>query len=217
MILKLLKNNLYFKKVYFNNRNRIVFSAASGFIFNLIYALYNGILGIFTKSLWLVTLSAYYIILSTLRFFTVLYDRRNSKKPDNSENFVMKFCGVLIIILSFVLSGSMYLSLTRDVAVKYHEIIMISIALYTFIKITVAIINVVKVQKTQSMLLSAIRNISCADAAASIVSLQRSMIASFGDINSKNSFVMCSITGGFICLFILILGIRMTVISKSVN
>ena len=197
-------------RVVHNQRYRIMFTASINLMLNLIYALYNGILGVFTHSSWFVTICTYYIILSAMRFSSVLFERRKpNRQSDITEDFVMKLCGIMFIMLTVILAGSVYLSFKLDVAVSYHEIIMITIATYTFTKTTLAIVNVVKIRKKKSMLLTTIRNISCADAAVSMLSLQRSMLASFGDINSINSHMLNAALGAGVCLYIMISGISM--------
>lgn len=190
-----------------NKRYRIISFAICGFSVNLLYALYNGALGMMTRSMWFISLCAYYIILSSMRFGVVMQDRRNI----STENFITRFCGIMLIVLSFVLSGSVYLSLAADVAVKHQEIIMITIAAYTFYKVVLAIVNTVKVRKENSLLLSTIRNIGCADAAVSILSLQRSMLVSFGHMGHGKITMMNALTGACVFILIIILGIVMIV------
>ena len=198
-------------KLKANKRYRIVFFAICGFVINLLFALYNGALGIIFRSTWFLSLCAYYTVLSSMRFGTVLQDRRNI----STEKFIARFCGVMLIVLALVLSGSVYLSLAADIAVKHQEIIMLTIATYTFYKVVLAIINTVKVRKENSLLLSSIRNIGCADAAVSILSLQRSMLVSFGAMEREDIFLMNVLTGAGVFLIIVLLGI--TLIVKSVK
>ena len=148
-----------------DTRYRTVFFAKASFGVNLIYAFYNGFLGFWEQSFWFIVLCAYYIILSVMRFCAVMYERRQSTAAGN-ELFVIRFSGICIILLSLVLCGTVYLTSQNAVAKAQHEIVMITIATYTFTKTTIAIINGVKVRKTNSPLLITIRNICCADAAA---------------------------------------------------
>lgn len=191
---------------------RLLMTATAGLVVNLLYALYNGVLGLMTQSLWFVTMGAYYIVLSAMRFAAVLAGRRGMRTAGDAGALIIRLSGVLLVILAAVLSGSVYLSLTREVAVGYQKIVMITIAAYTFSKLTVAIVGAVKARRTRSPLLTAIRNIGCADAAASLLSLQRSMFASFGDVGSgAGTFIMNAAAGGAVCLFIVGLGVRMAV------
>lgn len=190
-----------------DKRYRIVSFAICGFSINILYALYNGVLGIISHSIWFLSLCAYYTILSSMRFGVVMQDRRNI----STENFITRFCGVMLIMLSLVLSGSVYLSLTNNVAVKHQEILMITIAAYTFYKVVLAIVNTVKIRKENSLLLSTVRNIGCADAAVSILSLQRSMLVSFGEMELDKIYIMNALTGAGVFIIIIVLGTGMIV------
>ena len=108
-------------------------SAAAGFVLNLAYALYHGTVGIMSGSLWLLLLCAYYIILSVMRFSAVLYDHRSTKSSSSfSEQFLFRFLGGMLTLLSVILAFSVYLSFRYDVAVVHQKIMMITIAAYTF-------------------------------------------------------------------------------------
>lgn len=207
------------KRLQGDKRHRIIIYAVAGLVINLMYAFYNGILGIMFRSIWFMTLFAYYAVLSSMRFGAVMFERRiaadggkagNSESTDSdAEIFVMRFCGALLILLALILSGSVYISMSRNIAVRHQEIVMITIAAYTFYKVTIAAVNSVKIRKERSPLLSTIRNIGSADAAVSLLSLQRSMIASFGSGEADELYIMNVITGAAVFLFITALGIRM--------
>ena len=121
----------------------------------------------------------------------------------------MKFSGALLLVLGGVLAAVNYISLSQNIAAKHEEIIMITIAAYTFCKITVTIVKAVKQHKNPSMLFRTIRNISYAEVSASILTLQRSMLVSFGSMNSEQVCMMNAVTGAAVCLFVLILGFSM--------
>ena len=189
-------------------RFRAVFSAAVGLLANIMYAIYHGTLGVVNQSLWFVTMFAYYMILSSMRFSAVLCEwKRKSLASEDTEYFVAKLCGGLLVLLSFILGGIVYISLSQNVAVKHHEIVMITIATYTFYKITVAVIRAIKQRKNTVPLLVVIRTIGYAEVAASLLTLQRSMLISFGSMDNEDIALMNSLTGISVCLFILLLGI----------
>lgn len=185
-----------------------VFSAAVGLLSNIMYAIYHGALGVVNQSLWFVTMFAYYMILSSMRFSAVLCEwKRKSLAPEDTEYFVAKLCGGLLVLLSFILGGVVYISLSQNVAVKHHEIVMITIATYTFYKITVAVIRATKQRKNAVPLLVVIRTIGYAEVTASLLTLQRSMLISFGSMDNEDIALMNGLTGISACLFILLLGI----------
>lgn len=100
-------------------RYRIIFAATLSFFFNLLYAIYNGILGARDHSLWLAAMCASYIILGAMRFFAILFQRKNNETISvKTEFFVMKFFGIMLTILSIVLTDISYISLSQNVAAQ---------------------------------------------------------------------------------------------------
>lgn len=92
---------------------------------------------------------------------------------------------------------------------------MITIATYTFYKVVLAILNTVKIRKENALLLSTVRNIGCADAAVSLLSLQRSMLVSFGEMERDKIYLMNALSGAGVVIIILLLGIGMIVKSSK--
>lgn len=203
------------EKIISNQRYRIILSAAVAFVFNLFYAIYHLALGVLNFSFWFIAMCAFYGILATMRFSAVLYERTHQKlSSDDTELFVMKLSGILLVVLGVVLAAVNYISLSQNIAAKHEEIIMITIATYTFYKITIAIVKAVKQRKKSSPLLKTIRNIGYAEVSASILTLQRSMLVSFGSMSAGKIHFMNAVTGAIICLFVLILGSSMIIKSK---
>lgn len=182
---------------------------------NLVYAVMNVVLGIIHISAWHFTLFTYYAILSVMRFYAVIYGlTAESKCTDRS---IMRFCGWLLCFLAIVISGVVCLNFTVDRNASKPFVLMITIATYTTWKVTMAIINIVKAHKKQEPLLIALRNIGCADAAMSILTLEHSMIATFGSDESRLMATMDGTVGLGAFLIVLLLGIGMTIRRSSAN
>lgn len=186
--------------------NRIFKFAITSLSINLLYSIYNGIIGITSNSLWFISLSVYYTVLSISRFL-VLNLSRKSRKNSSAENAVKKLTGFMFILLSISLAGTTILTLSNDKETRYHKILMISIAVFTFIKITLAIINLVKAKKKDSDIIKALRSISFCDAFVSIFSMQRSMLVSFPGLTNFEIKIFNILTGSAVCLMILVMGI----------
>lgn len=194
----------------------MIMSAAIAFVFHLLYAIYHCVLGIINLSLWFIAMCAFYGILAIMRFSAVLCERKKQEAASyDAEKFVMKLSGILLAVLSFILAAVNYISLSQSMIAKHGEIIMITIAAYTFYKVTMAIIRAVKQHKNPSPLLKTLRCITYAEVAASLLTLQRSMLVSFGTINGRQVSLMNAVTGAAVCLFVLELGISMTVKSAG--
>lgn len=217
-MLRKVKEKAVIKQILKDQHKRVILFATAGFGLNLTYALYHGVIGIMTGSLWFLLLCAYYMILSVIRFSAVLYDHQSAKNiPSFSEQFLFRFLGGMLILLAVILAVSSWLSLRYDVAMVYPEIMMITIATYTFYKIIIAIVNAIKARKQQSLWLIAIRNIGCADAAPSLLALQRSMLVSFEGMNSQDIDLMNALTGAGVCLLTTALGIYMILRKEKQN
>lgn len=192
-----------------DQRQRILLLAAAVLTLNLLSAVAHMALGVWMHSAWYLVLAAYYALLGVMRYGAVRFARKRKECRAEDECFVMRFCGWCLTALTLILAQTITISLAFDRIAVHHEIVMISLATYTFYKLTLAIINVSRSRKLHSPLLRTIRNIACADAAASIVSLQRSMIASFGGMEEHAALLMNALTGGAACLFMLLLGLNM--------
>lgn len=185
----------------------IKFTILSLFI-NLAYAIYNSIIGFISYSWWFITLGVYFFVLSITRF-SLLKIKKKSNGDSSLEVFAKKFTGIMLVLLSFTLSGTVVLSVVNDRGFKYHEIIMITFALYSFVKITLAIINLISSKKSDSPVTKALRNISLCDAAVSIFALQRSMLVSFGEMSTNNIKLFNILTGSAVYFLVFILGLNL--------
>ena len=175
--------------------------ALASLIFNTAFAIYNLVFGLVTSSWWLLTLGSYYLVLSIVRFVVL---RSKSK-----ERFIAKFTGWMLIILSIPLVGTVILSVVRDRGHEYHMIVMIAMAAYTFIKITLATIKLIKARRSTSATLIILLNISFADAFVSIFALQRSMLVSFEGMTETEIVIMNAKLGSAVCVIVLLLGINL--------
>lgn len=136
------------RKFVSSQRYRIILSAAAAFASNLLYAVYHGVLGVLNLSLWFIAMCAFYGILATMRFSAILCEgSHHLRSSDNTELFVMGFSGILLIILGIVLAAVNYISLSQNIAAKHEEIMMITIAAYTFCKIAMTVVKAVKQHK----------------------------------------------------------------------
>lgn len=181
------------------------------FIINLLFAIYNCVLGIASYSWWFIAVGAYYIILSIMRISVISFSAKDRK----NECFIMKFSGVMIFMLSVVLCGIVYMTINQFGAVKYHEIAMITIATYAFTKLTLAIVGVVNSRKNYRPRTATIRSISFADAVVSIYSLQRSMLVSFEGMADADIIIFNTLSGIGMCAIVICIGLNLIIGGKS--
>ncbi len=177
-------------------------------IVNFVYALGNCIIGFFAHSWWFITVGAYYVVLTITRY-SVLQVKRKAKGNYDTELFARRITGILLVVLSFCIVGMNILSALKERGTAFHEIVMIAIATYTFTKITIAIIGMVKAKHTASPVLKILRNISLADACVSIYTMQRSMLQSFPGMGTIEIHILNTFTGTAVWSIVLLLGINL--------
>ena len=175
--------------------------ALASLIFNITFVAYYLIFGIVSKSWWLLTLGSYYLLLSFVRFFVL--------RAKKSGRFTTKFTGIMLMVLSVPLAGTVILSAVRDRGHKLHMIVMIAMAAYAFTKITLATINLIKSRRSVSATLITLKNVSFADAFVSIFALQRSMLVSFEGMTETEIVIMNAVLGSAVCVIVFLLGLNL--------
>ena len=181
-------------------------SPYTGLAFHAVYAVGNSAIGLLTHSWWFTTVGAYYAVLAITRFSVLLIER---KSDDDTGLFVRRLTGVLLVVLSLCIVGMNILSAVKDRGTAFHEIAMITIATYTFFKITVAIIGMVKARRAASPTLKTLRNLSLADASVSVYAMQRSMLVSFPGMAASDVLLLNIFTGTAVWIVVLLLGINL--------
>lgn len=205
--------NPYTNKVTTDYRLRTILFAVPGMVSNIIFAVFNGVVGITSHSAWFGTLSAYYILLSIMRGGIVRQERKIADVKEEEEHMqrerlVYRRNSVLFIFMAIVLAGAVVLLENSQGGKNYPEITIYAVATYTFYKIILSTIQVIKVGKRKSPLLSITRRIGYIDACVSILMLQTAMFASFANGEEKFIKWMNGITGTVVCVMVLSLGIQ---------
>jgi len=181
--------------------DRMMKLALGSLLFNMVYSAYHIIFGITIHSWWFFTIGIYYAILSVVRFVVLRHKGKNS--------FDILFTGIMLMVLSLSLVGTVILAFVKDRGIAFHLIVMLAIAVYAFTKITLATIRWIKARKSKSTKLITLRNISFADAFVSIFSLQRSMLVSFEGMSEIEIRIMNVATGSAVCIIVFLLGLNL--------
>lgn len=219
-LLAAVKKYPFGKRFFEDYEFRTFFTTLPAVLINAAYTVYNGVLGIVSRSAWFITMAVYYSLLGIMRFHAVNTQKRTAQMTDpeeirKKETAVLRTDGILLLLLNLALSGVVFLTIARDMAKQYSDVVVISIAAYTFYKIVMAVIHMVKARKMRSPLLITLRNIGAASALVSLLTLQTTMLASFASENSSlDANVMNAATGFAVCVLIAALGIHMIYTSR---
>lgn len=184
--------------------------ALLGMGWNLLYAIFNGVLGIVSSSYWYITLCAFYLVLGLMRLLAVTSDRRKGM-PDAA---VMRLIGFAMILLAVVISGITLLTIREQQNPVRDTVTMITIATFTFLLAGLSVRNIIRAYRKPTALLIILRNISCAAAVGSMLSLERGMLGSFGDASDSFTKVMEAVSGAVAFLLLVLMGIGMLRMAK---
>ena len=206
---------------------RTLLFAACSFVINVGYVVLNIVMAALMSSIWYAALAAYYFALGALRY-AVLFGARKAKKNAQTERGlaaeklrIYRNCGIALLIIEgvfmfavaqFVLSGGGSIAeLAAQNMRTYTMITMISSAAFTFYKMTLSIVNLVKVHKMTDPELWALRNINLAAALVSLLALQTTMTLFLSQPLTREMSVFNGIVGLVVVLIVAGLGIVMIV------
>jgi len=215
------KISSFFKKIGRGFKKAFVFGKSKwqrvdrvklAFILNMAFAAFHGVLSFLERSVWFLMLAIYYASLAIVRGGIVMYQRREGK----SERAQLKMygrCGAFLVVISLALTVAVIQMVYINRTFSYTGLIIYAVAAYAFAKITVAIINLVKFKKNSDYAVRTKTNLNLANAMVSILALQTALLNEFsaGEVDPR---IFNALSGSFVCLFTLGLGITMLVKSK---
>lgn len=186
----------YFEDIRFKNLINLCLSSIVNFSFIFI----KFVDGINNKSIWFISLSIYYFLLTLIKLFLL----NNLRKYNNKKEYIVyRNIGYFIMILNIALVVMIFQMVSSNVAIIPKRYMIYLTATYTFYLIISAIINLFVYRKYKSPLLSSIKVINLLTASVSVLMLQTTMIATFGGDNFAFMKLMNTITGTVISIIAL--------------
>ncbi len=188
---------------------RIKTTLIASFLFNSAYAIFQFFIGLYHGSFWFYSMCAYYLFLALTRAFlmrhTLLY--KPNEKP-KSELIKYITCGWMMLLLNIALSVMIVFMVHFNRTFNHHEITTIALAAYTFTAFAVAIVNFIKFRKYKSPVFSAAKSISLTSASVSIITLEATMLTSFGsDMEPLVRKLLLGLTGAAVSIFVVTLAV----------
>lgn len=195
-----------------DTRSRLNITLAANTIWNSAYAVLQLGLGLYFHSYWFYSLSGYYFSLAIMRFFLIQHSvKHKPTEKMKTEWRHYRTCGWIFLFTNLALTGMLFYMIYKNRQVYYHQIIVIAMATYTFTSLTIAIVNVIKYRKYNSPVFSASKIISLAAACISMLTLENSMLTTFGKetmtVKTKRLFLILS--GSAVSIFIITMAVYM--------
>lgn len=206
------KENRYVNIWRSDARLRVKTSLYGALIWNTAYALLQLGMGFRHRSYWFCSLAGYYISLAVMRFFLLRHTSRHKpgeKMLDELKKY--RACGIIFLVMNLALSLMVFFMVYWNRTFDHHEITTIALAAYTFTSLTLAIINIVRYRKLGSPVYSASKAISLASACVSMLTLESTMLNTFGGgtMSLMERRILLGASGGAISAFVVVMAAYM--------
>ena len=210
--------NKYVRKWQDDTRLRVNVSLYGSLAWNALYGIFQLWLGFYHHTFWFYSLGAYYICLGVMRFFLARHTTRYAP-GERLQTELKKYraCGIVFLVMNLALALIIFFMVYWNRTFEHHMITAIAMAAYTFTALTTAIINVIKYRKYNSPVFSASKAISLAAALVSMLTLESTMLTTFGDgtMTVMAQKWMLGATGGAISVLIVATAIYMIVVGTK--
>jgi hypothetical protein len=177
---------------------------------NLIYVAFRLFSSFYYKSFWFGAEAVFYIVLSFVRF-VLLRNVRENKGDLKRELITYRFCGYLLFVMNAALTGVVYQMIYFGKGKQYPGLLIYAAAIYAFILLSTAIVQLIKFRKYKRPMLSAVKVINLSKALVAMFSLQIAMFAAFSEGDIATERIMNSIFGGLVCFAIFAMAVLMVV------
>lgn len=181
-------------------------SLVSGMIMNLLYASFHILIGTGSRSAWIISQGAYQLVMALIHLTLMYYERRRRNAVLSRERQRIgwkgfRTCGIWLLILHLTMTGLVFQMVWRRETKNYPGVMIFAVAAYTFYKLTVAILRVLRHRGNADALRGAARNIDLSEALMNLFTLQAALLRVFGTAPQEEfRFLMNSLTGGAVCL-----------------
>ncbi|MBR2951885.1 MAG: hypothetical protein IKC43_02800 [Clostridia bacterium] len=212
---KAFKNeNKYARRWQDDARLRVNVSLYGALAWNALYGIFQLCLGWYHHTFWFCSLGAYYVCLAVMRFFLVRHTRKYAP-GERIETELKKYraCGIVFLLMNLALALIIFFMVYWERSFEHHMITAIAMAAYTFTALTAAIVSIIKYRRYKSPVYSASKAISLSAALVSMLTLESTMLTTFGDgtMTATAQKWMLGATGAAISVLIVAAAIYMIV------
>lgn len=184
---------------------------------NLAYAVFKLFTGIWFRSVWFGAVAVYYMVLCLIRFLLLQNDRkvRRMDSPDARllrQWWGYRVCGWLLLLLNAAMTGMVVQMIWQNKSYTYPGFVIYAAAAYTFYRLPMAIVRMVKLHRSNDPVFSAAKAMDLSVALMALFALQTAMFASFGaETSAFTRRLMNTLTGGTVCLAVVCIAVFMIV------
>lgn len=179
---------------------RTFISSTLSFFVTIAFAGYNIFLGVSYQSAWNIGIAIYYALLVCIRACILFSEKRFHKKyltdeqkePARKNLFLMQ--SIFLFIIDLALIAPISLMVMQEKEIHFTAIPAIATAAYTTYKIILSTRSIIKTRKQKNLSVRILKNISFVDALVSVLSLQYTLIMTFGNGIEGEMLTLCATT-----------------------
>lgn len=189
---------------------KTLINAASSFFITTAFALYNGFLGIYYRSVWNGCICVYYILLAVTRGIIPITEKKNLSRAEKADAYrkrTFKVTSVVILLMNLALVVPISLMVLDSRPVNMGLIPAIAMAAYTTYKVVIASVNIKRMKRSSNILVRELRTINFIDALVSVLTLQNTLIIVNRTEETGDMFVLTAVSSAAIYLVILALSV----------
>lgn len=208
------QSNRYLSRWLGDAELRVRVTLCANMLWNGAYGAMQLGLGIYHASAWFFSLALYYFSLAVMRAMLARHVvRRPTGDNMRRELRLYRSCGWIFLIMNSALSAMIFYMIREDRLVRHHEITTIAMAAYTFTSLTAAIVSFIRYRKYNSPVLSATKGISLAASCVSMLTLEGTMLATFGDASMTHRVqrIFLALSGGAVSILVVAMAIFMII------
>lgn len=132
-----------------------------------------------------------------------------------NERIVLKILAFMMMFLAVIIAGITYLSIDEIIYPVGNKIMVIFQASFSFGLISMTIYSLIVSGKRKEGRIIMIRNLSLASALGSILSLQRTMLGTFGNPEDDFNLKMQAGTGWLVFMILIIMAYELMKMSRE--
>ncbi|MDE7083514.1 MAG: hypothetical protein K2O89_07430 [Clostridia bacterium] len=213
--------NAFLKRIREDFEFRTYITSTVSFVVSLAFAAYNIFLGAAYKTVWNVGIAVYYLLLVGVRAFVGYKEIKFKKtglsveeKEERRKN-VYLVQSITLFLIDLALTGPITIMVMQGKSVNYSEIPAIAVAAYSVFKIVTSSVSYAKTRKFSNLGVTALKNVNFIDALVSVLTLQYTLLMTFGDGIKGDMFTLCAVSS--FAILALLIAVSVTNLVKAIN
>lgn len=156
-------------------------------VFSMSYSVFLVISWLLTGIYWYLAAAAFYLVLSLLKL--LIYRSKDGRR-------VLRTVLLILTLLDICIIAMVFLTAKERADRKSSDILAITMALYTFVFLTVSIVSLVRERKLTDQLRAGRRFISLTSAVISMINLENTLINTFSEgCEGSFRYLMVTLSG----------------------